>query len=131
MSLSGAQTSSRHNRPRGVLFFASPTGVGKTELAKSVTELLFGDETANFWFDMSEVISEASLTRLIGAPPGSPGHAAGGEMVNAALARLFSIFLFDETEEAHPRILDLFLQSLDERRLTDARRETAYFSEAM
>ena len=129
--LSGAQTSKRHSRPRGVLFFAGPTGVGKTELAKSVTELLFGDETACHRFDMSEFMEEASVTRLIGAPPGQPGHERGGELINAIHKRPFSVFLFDEIEKAHPRILDTFLQILDEGRLTDARGATAFFSEAL
>jgi len=131
MGLSGAQTSSRHSRPRGVLFFAGPTGVGKTELAKAITELLFGDETAYHRFDMSEFSSENSESRLIGAPPGYVGHEAGGELVNAARARPFSVFLFDEVEKAHPRILDKFLQIVDEGRLTDQRGETVSFSESL
>jgi len=129
--LSGAQTGHRHTRPRGVLMFAGPTGVGKTELAKSVTELLFGDETACHRFDMSEFMEQDSVTRLIGAPPGHPGHERGGELINALHKRPFSVFLFDEIEKAHPRILDTFLQILDEGRLTDARGVTAFFSEAL
>ncbi len=132
MGLSGAQQAgSRHNRPRGVMFLAGPTGVGKTELAKAVTELLFGDEAACQRFDMSEFMEENSITRLLGAPPGHPGHERGGELVNAAHRRPFSVFLFDEVEKAHPRILDIFLQVLDEGRLTDARGLTAFFSEAL
>lgn len=129
--LSGAQTGGRHTRPRGVLLFAGPTGVGKTELAKSVTELLFGDETACHRFDMSEFMEQDSVSRLIGAPPGHPGHERGGELINALHKRPFSVFLFDEIEKAHPRILDMFLQILDEGRLTDARGATAFFSEAL
>ncbi len=131
LGLSGAQSGAMHTRPRGALFFVGPTGVGKTELAKSVTELLFGDETLCHRFDMSEFMEENSISRLIGAPPGHPGHEKGGELVNAALRRPFSVFLFDEVEKAHPRVLDLFLQILDEGRLTDARGATAYFSEAL
>ena len=131
MGLSGSQTSSRHGRPRGVLFFAGPTGVGKTELAKAITELLFGDEAAYHRFDMSEFSSENSESRLIGAPPGYVGHQEGGELVNAARSRPFSVFLFDEIEKAHPRILDKFLQIIDEGRLTDGRGETVYFSESL
>ncbi|MDH3669353.1 MAG: AAA family ATPase [Paracoccaceae bacterium] len=131
MGLSGAQSSSRHARPRGVLFFAGPTGVGKTELAKAITELLFGDETAYHRFDMSEFTSENSESRLVGAPPGYAGHEEGGELVNAARARPFSVFLFDEIEKAHPRILDKFLQIIDEGRLTDGRGETVHFSESL
>lgn len=131
MGLSGAQTGSRNNRPRGVMFLAGPTGVGKTELAKAVTELLFGDPAACHRFDMSEFMEEGAITRLLGAPPGQPGHERGGELVNAAHRRPFSVFLFDEVEKAHPRILDIFLQVLDEGRLSDARGAQAYFSEAL
>ena len=131
MGLSGAQTSSRLNRPRGVLFFAGPTGVGKTELAKAVTELLFGNQMLMHRFDMTEFNSERSVARLVGAPPGYAGHDAGGELTNAMNRRPFSVVLFDEVEKAHPRVLDMFLQILDEGRLTDARGETAYFSEAV
>jgi ATP-dependent Clp protease ATP-binding subunit ClpB len=131
MGLSGAQMSSRHGRPRGVMFFAGPTGVGKTELAKSITELLFGDEAAYHRFDMSEFSSENSESRLVGAPPGYVGHDEGGELVNAARSRPFNVFLFDEIEKAHPRILDKFLQIIDEGRLTDGRGETVHFSESI
>ena len=131
LGLSGAQSGAMHTRPRGALFFVGPTGVGKTELAKAVTELLFGDETLCHRFDMSEFMEENSVARLIGAPPGQPAHEKGGELVNAAMRRPFSVFLFDEVEKAHPRVLDLFLQILDEGRLTDARGATAYFSEAL
>lgn len=129
--LSGAQTGNRHARPRGALFFAGPTGVGKTELAKAVTELLFGDELACHRFDMSEFMEEGSVTRLLGAPPGQPGHEQGSELINALRRRPFAVFLFDEIEKAHPRILDAFLQILDEGRLTDARGAVAHFSEAL
>ncbi|MGF1503228.1 MAG: AAA family ATPase [Paracoccaceae bacterium] len=131
MGLSGAQTSNRSARPRGVLFFVGPTGTGKTELAKAVTEVLFGDETLMQRFDMSEFVNEESIGRLIGAPVGAPGHAAGGELINAVRTRPFSVFLFDEIEKSHPRILDAFLQILDDGRLTDTRGETGYFSEAL
>ncbi len=131
LGLSGAQSGAMHTRPRGGLFFVGPTGVGKTELAKSITELLFGDETLCHRFDMSEFMEESSVSRLIGSPPGHADHEKGGELVNAALRRPFSVFLFDEVEKAHPRVLDLFLQILDEGRLTDARGATAYFSEAL
>ncbi|GMG82442.1 AAA family ATPase [Paralimibaculum aggregatum] len=131
MGLSAAQTSSRGNRPRGVLFFVGPTGVGKTELAKGVTEALFGDESAMQRFDMSEFVNEASMGRLIGPPPGAPGYEQGGDLINAVRAKPFSVFLFDEIEKAHPRILDAFLQILDDGRLTDSRGETGYFSESL
>ena len=129
--LTAAQASSSGNKPRGILFFAGPTGVGKTELAKAVTRLLFGDERAYIRFDMSEFSAEHSDARLIGAPPGFVGHDAGGELVNAVRQRPFSVVLFDEIEKAHPRILDKFLQILDDGRLTDGRGDTVYFSEAV
>ena len=131
LGLSGAQSGSMHTRPRGALFLVGPTGVGKTELAKAITELLFGDETACHRFDMSEFMEESSVARLIGAPPGHHDHEKGGQLINAANRRPFSVFLFDEVEKAHPRVLDLFLQILDEGRLADARGSTAYFSEAL
>ncbi|HEY5713244.1 MAG TPA: AAA family ATPase [Allosphingosinicella sp.] len=131
MGLHGAQASSSSSRPRGILFFAGPTGVGKTELAKAVGRLVFGNEDACIRFDMSEFSSEHSDARLIGAPPGYVGHDAGGELVNAVRQRPFSVILFDEIEKAHPRILDKFLQILEDGRLTDSRGDTVYFSEAI
>jgi len=131
MGLTGAQTRSTGNRPRGVLFFAGPTGVGKTELAKTLTELVFGDERAYVRFDMSEFAEEHTGARLLGAPPGYIGYDAGGELTNAVREKPFSVVLFDEIEKAHPRILDKFLQILEDGRLTDGRGETAYFSEAI
>ena len=131
--LSGAQASANSisGRPRGTLFFAGPTGVGKTELAKAVTTLLFGDERAYIRFDMSEFASEHSEARLIGAPPGYVGHDSGGELTKAIRERPFSVILFDEIEKAHPRILDKFLQILEDGRLTDSHGETVYFSESI
>ncbi|MDU8913281.1 AAA family ATPase [Aestuariicoccus sp. MJ-SS9] len=131
VGLSGSQSGSRQLKPRGILFLAGPTGVGKTELAKAVTELLFGDEAACHRFDMSEFMEETAVSRLVGAPPGHPGHERGGELVNAAHRRPFSVFLFDEVEKAHPRTLDVFLQILDDGRLTDSRGSTAHFSESL
>lgn len=131
VGLSGAQTAHGSNRPRGVLFFAGPTGVGKTELAKCLTEAIFGDEQAYIRFDMSEFSAEHSADRLIGAPPGYLGHDAGGELTDALRQRPFSLILFDEVEKAHPRILDKFLQILEDGRLTDGRGETVHFSESV
>jgi ATP-dependent Clp protease ATP-binding subunit ClpB len=131
MNLTGAQARSGGGRPRGVLFFAGPTGVGKTELAKTLTELVFGDERACIRFDMSEFAEEHSSARLLGAPPGYIGFDAGGELTNAVRAKPFSVVLFDEIEKAHPRILDKFLQILEDGRLTDGRGDTAYFSETI
>lgn len=118
-------------RPRGIAFLAGPTGVGKTELAKSVTELLFGDESAYVRFDMSEFSTEHADQRLVGAPPGYVGYDVGGELTNAIREKPFSVVLFDEIEKAHPRILDKFLQILDDGVLTSGRGERVYFSEAL
>ncbi|WP_395450047.1 AAA family ATPase [Aminobacter sp. UC22_36] len=121
----------RGGRPRGVAFLAGPTGVGKTELAKTVTELLFGDESAYIRFDMSEFSAEHADQRLIGAPPGYVGYDVGGELTNAVREKPFSVVLFDEIEKAHPKILDKFLQILDDGMLTSGRGDRVYFSEAL
>jgi ATP-dependent Clp protease ATP-binding subunit ClpB len=131
MGLTGAQAKVGSGRPRGVLFFAGPTGVGKTELAKTLTQLVFGDERAYLRFDMSEFAEEHTGARLLGAPPGYIGFDAGGELTNAVRAKPFAVVLFDEIEKAHPRILDKFLQILEDGRLTDGRGDTAYFSETI
>lgn len=129
--LTAAQAGPSASRPRGVLFFAGPTGVGKTELAKAITTLLFDDERFYARFDMSEYSAEQSAERLIGAPPGFVGYDAGGQLTNAMRERPFSVVLFDEIEKAHASILDKFLQVLDDGRLTDGRGETVYFTEAV
>jgi ATP-dependent Clp protease ATP-binding subunit ClpB len=113
------------------LFFAGPTGVGKTELARALTELVFGSEDRYVRFDMTEFAAEHAEARLIGSPPGYVGHGAGGELTNAMRRQPFSLVLFDEIEKAHGRILDKFLQILDDGRLTDGAGATVYFSEAV
>lgn len=125
----GVGGSRRGGRPRGVAFFSGPTGVGKTELAKTITHLLFGDENAYIRFDMSEFSAEHADQRLIGAPPGYVGYDVGGELTNAVREKPFSVVLFDEIEKAHPRILDKFLQVLDDGVLTSGRGDRIYFSE--
>lgn len=129
-AMTGVGAPRRGSRPRGVAFFAGPTGVGKTELAKALTELLFGDEGAYIRFDMSEFSAEHSDQRLVGAPPGYVGYDVGGELTNAIREKPFSVVLFDEIEKAHPRILDKFLQILDDGVLTSGRGDRVYFSEA-
>ena len=106
-----------------------PTGVGKTELAKALAEFLFGDEEACIRFDMSEFNHEHADQRLVGAPPGYVGYEQGGQLTNAVKSRPFSLLLFDEIEKAHPRILDKFLQILEDGRLTDGKGETISFSD--
>lgn len=128
---SGLQHSSKQKKPKGTLFFVGPTGVGKTELAKSLAEFVFGDENACIRFDMSEYNHEHSDQRLVGAPPGYVGYEAGGQLTNAVKEKPFCVLLFDEIEKAHGRILDKFLQILEDGRLTDGKGETVYFSETI
>lgn len=125
----GLQHSARQKKPKGALFFVGPTGVGKTELAKSLAEFVFGDESAYRRFDMSEYAHEQSDQRLVGAPPGYVGYEKGGELTNAVKEKPFCVLLFDEIEKAHGRIMDKFLQILEDGRLTDGKGETVYFSE--
>ncbi|BBH17000.1 chaperone [Nocardioides baekrokdamisoli] len=131
MGLAGAWQGSRSSGPRGVLFFAGPTGVGKTELAKAITALVFGDESAYTRFDMSEFSAEHTEARLIGAPPGYVGHGRSGELTDAVRRKPFSLILFDEIEKAHPLVMDKFLQILSDGRLTDGMGATVDFSETI
>lgn len=119
----------KSGRPKGIFFFVGPTGVGKTELAKALTELVFGDEKAFARFDMSEYKEEHAAEKLAGAPPGFVGFDDGGQLTNRVMRQPHSILLFDEIEKAHPRVLDKFLQILEDGRLTDGRGQTAYFGQ--
>lgn len=129
--LSGLQHSSSSSKPKGILFFAGPTGVGKTETAKALAEKIFGDERSVIRFDMSEYHQPHSDQKLLGAPPGYVGYDAGGQLTNAVKSKPFSIILFDEIEKADKSILDKFLQILEDGRLTDGQGNTVYFSESI
>ncbi|MEH0147089.1 ATP-dependent chaperone ClpB [Corynebacterium sp. Q4381] len=115
------------NRPIGSFLFLGPTGVGKTELAKALSEFLFDDESAMIRIDMSEYGEKHSVARLVGAPPGYVGYDAGGQLTEAVRRRPYSLVLFDEVEKAHPDVFDVLLQVLDEGRLTDGQGRTVDF----
>ena len=107
------------NRPLGSFMFIGPTGVGKTELAKTLADFLFNEEKALTRIDMSEYMEKFSVTRLIGAPPGYVGYDEGGQLTEAVRRRPYSVILFDEVEKAHPDVFNVLLQVLDDGRLTD------------
>lgn len=122
---------SKPNLPIGSFFFSGPTGTGKTELAKSLAEFLFQDETSIIRFDMSEFKEEHSAALLYGAPPGYVGYEEGGVLVNKIRQQPYSIVLFDEIEKAHPSVFDIFLQILDEGKLHDRLGKEGDFSNAV
>ena len=107
------------NKPLGTFMFIGPTGVGKTELAKTLADFLFNDEKSLTRIDMSEYMEKFSVTRLIGSPPGYVGYEEGGQLTEAVRRRPYSVILFDEVEKAHPDVFNVLLQVLDDGRLTD------------
>ncbi len=115
------------NKPLGSFLFIGPTGVGKTELAKTLADFLFNDEKALTRIDMSEYMEKFSVTRLIGAPPGYVGYDEGGQLTEAVRRRPYSVILFDEIEKAHPDVFNVLLQVLDDGRLTDGQGRTVDF----
>ena len=115
------------DRPTGSFLFLGPTGVGKTELAKSLAHFLFDDERSMVRIDMSEYGEKHSVSRLIGAPPGYVGFGEGGQLTEAIRRRPYSVVLFDEVEKAHPEVFDVLLQVLDDGRLTDGQGRTVDF----
>jgi DNA polymerase III delta prime subunit len=131
LNINGIDSKDAGTAPRGCLFFAGPTGVGKTELAKSIAKMVFGSEDDMIRFDMSEFSESHNAARLIGSPPGYVGNEQGGELTNRVKAHPFSVVLFDEIEKADGSIFDKFLQILSDGRLTDGRGDTVYFSETI
>ena len=115
------------NRPIGSFLFLGPTGVGKTELAKSLAECLFDDEHSMVRIDMTEYMEKFSVSRLIGAPPGYVGYDEGGQLTEAVRRRPYSVVLFDEIEKAHPDVFNILLQILDDGRITDSQGRTVDF----
>ena len=115
------------NRPIGSFIFLGPTGVGKTELARALAEYLFDDERALIRIDMSEYQERHTVARLLGAPPGYVGFEEGGQLTEAVRRRPYSVILFDEVEKAHPDVFNVFLQILDDGRLTDGQGHTVDF----
>ena len=116
------------NRPIGSFLFLGPTGVGKTELARSLADFLFDDERAMIRIDMSEYMEKHSVSRLIGAPPGYVGYDEGGQLTEAVRRRPYSVVLLDELEKAHPDVFNVLLQLLDDGRLTDGQGRTIDFT---
>ena len=118
-------------RPTAVLLFIGPTGVGKTELAKALAEFMFGSEDNLIAIDMTEYQKEDSLNRLIGAAPGYIGYESGGQLTDRVRQTPYTVVLFDESEKAHPRILDVLLQMMDEGRLTDGQGRVTSFADTV
>ncbi len=119
------------NRPIGTFIFLGPTGVGKTELAKALAELMFNDEDALIRIDMSEYSEKHTVARLVGAPPGYVGYDEGGQLTEAVRRKPYSVILFDEIEKAHPEIFNIMLQIFDDGRLTDSKGKTVDFKNTL
>ena len=118
-------------RPIGSFLFLGPTGVGKTELCKSLAEAMFGDETAMIRIDMSEYMERHTVSRLIGSPPGYVGHEEGGQLTEKVRRKPYSVILFDEIEKAHEDVWNVLLQILDDGRITDSQGRTVDFKNAV
>ncbi|MCL1631003.1 ATP-dependent Clp protease ATP-binding subunit [Sporolactobacillus sp. CPB3-1] len=121
----------KNTRPIGSFLFVGPTGVGKTELAKTLAEEMFGDRSAMIRLDMSEYMEKHSVSRLIGAPPGYVGHDEAGQLTEKVRRKPYSIILLDEIEKAHPDVMHIFLQILDDGRLTDSQGRTVSFKDTV
>ena len=119
------------NRPLGSFLFLGPTGVGKTELAKALAELMFDDERAITRIDMSEYMEKHAVSRLVGAPPGYVGYEEGGQLTEAIRRRPYAVILLDEIEKAHADVFNILLQVLDDGRLTDSHGRTVDFRNAI
>jgi ATP-dependent Clp protease ATP-binding subunit ClpA len=119
------------NRPLASFFFCGPTGVGKTEITKALTQIMFGSEKNMIRFDMSEFMEKFTLSRLIGAPPGYIGYEEGGQLTEAVRRKPYSVVLFDEIEKAHPDVLNILLQILEDGRLTDNKKRVIQFENTM
>jgi ATP-dependent Clp protease ATP-binding subunit ClpC len=119
------------NRPIGSFLFLGPTGVGKTELARTLAEALFGDEAAMIRIDMSEFQERHTVSRLVGAPPGYVGYEEAGQLTESVRRRPYSVLLLDEIEKAHPDVFNILLQILDDGRLTDSQGRTVDFKQTV
>jgi len=119
------------NRPTGSFLFVGPTGVGKTELAKTLAEELFGDKDAMIRLDMSEFMEKHSVSKLIGSPPGYVGHEEAGQLTEKVRRKPYSIILLDEIEKAHPDVMHMFLQIMEDGRLTDSQGRTVTFKDTV